>query len=174
MDLFRLLKRSFVYFGRLHFVLFFCFYFHFITLLNGQGTGTRTRVDSSANCHDIHYTIPWLEIKPARVPGFEPGSNGPKPLMLSTTPYPLIWSSSDSRSLWQMHFKMKLQFATVAKKVTILSKYICSEATTMSTQPSVMSYLHGITIYPLQHSRSCYHVKSFWHFISKTAAKLVI
>ena len=63
----------------LHACFLFCISI-FIFILSpcwiGQGTGIRTQVDNFAVCPDILYNIPWLNIKPARVLGFEPRSSG--------------------------------------------------------------------------------------------------
>jgi len=53
---------------------------------NGWGTGIRTQIEGTAHPHAVHYTMPQWIGNWREAPGFEPGSRGPKPLMLSTTP----------------------------------------------------------------------------------------
>ena len=167
MDLFRLLIRYFRLFCTLVFCFVFLFLFSFYhlvewpgyrdsnpgrqfrklswyplhhTLIENQtseGTRIRTEVKRFVTTYAIHYTIP-----------------------------PLVWLLNDLQPLKHTHLEKRYLFAIIATLLRNCSEHIRSSSTAMSTQPSEIFWLHGITISPLQHSRGSHCVKRFWYFLS--------
>ena len=173
MYLVRLLKRYFRLFCSLVFCFVFLFLFSFYHLVEwpgyrdsnpgrqfrklswyplhhtliekqtSEGTRIRTEVKWFEATYAIHYTIP-----------------------------PLVWLLSDPAPLKHTHLEQRYLFAIIATLLRNCSEHIRSNSTAMSTQPSEIFWLHGITISPLQHRRCRHHVKRFRCFLSFLVLKM--
>ena len=174
MDLSRLLKRYFRLFCTLVFCFVFLFLFSFYHLVEwpgyrdsnpgrqfrklswyplhhtliedqtSEGTRIRTEVKRFVTTYAIHYTIP-----------------------------PLVWLLNDLEPLKHTHLEKRYLFAIIATLLRNCSEHIRSSSTAMSTQPSEIFWLHGITISPLQHSRGSHCVKRFRCFLSFLVLKML-